>query len=47
MRVRRNNMKSVLMIGQSKGEKMYLDMMEFALGKMTYEKFVERLGSLK
>lgn len=31
----------------TKGEKMYLEMMEFALGKMTYEKFVEKLESLK
>ncbi len=30
----------------TKGEKMYLEMMEFALGKMTYEKFVEKLGTM-
>lgn len=30
----------------TKGEKMYLEMMEFALGKMAYEKFVEKLGTM-
>lgn len=30
----------------TKCEKMYLEMMEFALGKMTYEKFVEKSGTM-
>lgn len=30
----------------TKGEKMYLEMMEFALGKMTYEEFVEKSGRM-
>ncbi|WP_099467129.1 sialate O-acetylesterase [Konateibacter massiliensis] len=30
----------------TKGEKMYLEMMEFALGKMTYEQFVEKLETM-
>ncbi|QOX65725.1 sialate O-acetylesterase [Anoxybacterium hadale] len=30
----------------TKSEKMYLVMMEFALGKMTYEMYVEKLGAL-
>jgi hypothetical protein len=28
----------------TKGEKMYLEMMEFALGNMTYETFMEKIG---
>lgn len=30
----------------TKGERMYLEMIEFALGKITYEKFVEKLGTM-
>ena len=30
-----------------KGEKMYVEMMEFALDKMTYEEFVGRLGGVQ
>ena len=30
----------------TKGEKMYLEMMDFALGKMNYEEFMVRLSKL-